>query len=136
MRSFISPDSGIQRQISPWTSKPEPCSKDQGLLGWVRTPTPHAPQGAQTQPVHPSNGFSGENSSRTYSFNRAEREESDQTRFPLTCNGKKCIFRSNMQETTYNCCQCNSNNSQSPCCVFPYNPQTTPICNQNTEGRR
>lgn len=92
MRSFISPDSGTQRQISPWTSKPELCSKDQGLLGWVWTPTPHAPQGAQTQPVHPSNGFSGENSSWTYSFNRAEREESDQTRFPLTCNGKKMYF--------------------------------------------
>lgn len=74
MRSFISSNSRVETNLPPSTSaqpsKPELCSEDHrmGLAGLSKGRTSHAPQGAQTQPVHTSNSLSGEKSSQTHHF--------------------------------------------------------------------
>lgn len=104
MRSFISPNSRAQRQMSLSPSLLRPASQScalrttgQGSMGWAMAPALHAPQEAQIQPAHSSNSLSRENSC-IWGFNEAEREESHQPILPLTCSRKYCIFISNRDD--------------------------------------
>lgn len=90
-------ETNLYSSISPWTSKPELCSKDQGmgLTGLCEgTNTPCSQRGTNPAPSHQ---LSGEKSSWSYSFNEAERGVSSNHVSSDLQWKKPPIFRSNIQ---------------------------------------